>query len=110
MVYITGDMHGDEDRLYDKNMRKLKEGDILIICGDFGFIWSGDEKEKKLLDYLGSRKYTVCFLDGTHENYNLLSKYRETVWKGGRVHRICGNLFMRFADPGSFKSFADTHV
>lgn len=93
MVYITGDMHGDEDRLYDKNMRKLKEGDILIICGDFGFIWSGDEKEKKLLDYLGSRKYTVCFLDGTHENYNLLSKYRETVWKGGRVHRICGNLF-----------------
>ena len=95
MVYITGDMHGDEDRLYDKNMRKLKEGDILIICGDFGFIWSGGEKEKKLLDYLGSRKYTVCFLDGTHENYDLLSKYRETVWKGGRVHRICGNLFLR---------------
>ncbi len=93
MVYITGDMHGDEDRLYDKSMRKLKEGDTLIICGDFGFIWSGGDKEKKLLEYLGSRKFNVCFLDGTHENYDLLNKYRETVWKGGRVHRIYGNLF-----------------
>lgn len=93
MIYITGDMHGDENRIYDKSMRKLKEGDTLIICGDFGFIWSGNDKEKKILEYLGSRKYNVCFLDGTHENYDLLYKYRETVWKGGRVHRIYGNLF-----------------
>ncbi len=93
MVYITGDMHGDENRIYDKSMRKLKEGDTLIICGDFGFIWSGSDKEKKILEYLGSRKYNICFLDGTHENYDLLNTYRETFWKGGRVHRITGNLF-----------------
>ena len=66
MVYITGDMHGDEDRLYDKNMRKLKEGDILIICGDFGFIWSGDEKEKKLLDYLGQQQGGKGLSEGIH--------------------------------------------
>lgn len=93
MVYVTGDMHGDEARLYRKEIRKLKENDTLIICGDFGFVWDGSAKEKKILDYLGSRKYNVCFIDGTHDNYDLINSYRETVFKGGRVHRISGSLF-----------------
>lgn len=93
MVYVTGDMHGDESRLYDRQWRKLKSGDTLIICGDFGFLWDGGQREKSALEYLGSRKFTVAFLDGTHENFDLISKSRETIWKGGRVHRICGNLF-----------------
>ena len=93
MVYITGDMHGDESRLYDSQWRKLKAGDILIVCGDFGFVWKNTPLEKSILKYLGSRKFTVCFLDGAHENFDLLESYRQTVWKGGRVHRISGNLF-----------------
>lgn len=93
MVYITGDMHGDETRLYDKEWHKLKKSDILIVCGDFGFMWDGSDREKSTLNYLGSRKFTVCFLDGTHENYDLLKRCRETIWKGGKVHRIKGNLF-----------------
>ena len=93
MIYVTGDMHGEEERLYSRNMRKLKEGDTLIVCGDFGFVWDGSPKERKLLEYLGSRKYNVAFVDGTHENFDLLSKCRMTVWNGGRVHRVSGNLF-----------------
>lgn len=93
MVYVTGDMHGDESRFYTRQMKKLDKGDTLLICGDFGFVWDGSAKEKKLLDYLGSRKYAIAFVDGTHENYDLLKKYRMTVWNGGRVHRISGNLF-----------------
>lgn len=92
MIYITGDIHGDESRLYSKQWFKLKSGDTLIICGDFGFLWDGSKKEKSVIDYLGSRKYTVCFVDGTHENYNIINNCRETIWKGGRVHRISGNL------------------
>lgn len=93
MVYVTGDMHGDETRLYDAQWRKLKKGDTLIICGDFGFLWNGGKREKEALEYLGSRKFAVAFLDGTHENFELLSKCRDTVWHGGYVKRICGNLF-----------------
>ena len=93
MVYITGDMHGDENRLFDKQWRKLKRGDTLIIAGDFGFLWDGSQREKETLEYLGSRKFNVAFLDGTHENFELLSKCRETVWKGGHVRRVCGNLY-----------------
>jgi len=93
MIYVTGDMHGDESRLYDRWWRKLKAGDTLIICGDFGFMWNGSKQEQQVLDYLGSRKFTVCFLDGIHENFDMLNSCRQTIWKGGRVHRICGNLF-----------------
>lgn len=93
MVYITGDMHGDVTRWCDKQMKKLKAGDILLVCGDFGFVWDGSKREKKDLDYLGSRKFSIGFVDGTHENFELLNKYRKTVWNGGKAHRISGNLF-----------------
>ena len=93
MIYVTGDLHGEEERLYSRSMKKLREGDTLIVCGDFGFVWAGSGREKKILDFLGSRKYNVCFIDGTHENFDLLDKYRMTVWNGGKVHRVSGNLF-----------------
>ncbi len=92
MVYVTGDLHGDIDRLFDRQWRKLKSGDTLIVCGDFGFLWSGDKEEKDVIKYLGSRKYTVAFLDGTHDNYDIINRCRQTVWKGGLVHRISDNL------------------
>ncbi len=93
MVYVTGDMHGDESRLYDKEWRKLKAGDILIILGDFGFLWNDTEREKSAIKYLSTRKFTVCFLDGTHENFDLIKKGRTTYWKGGKVHRIGDHLY-----------------
>jgi hypothetical protein len=74
-------------------LKKLKSGDVLVICGDFGFVWDGSPKEKRILDWLGNRKYTVVFLDGTHENFELLNSYRVTIWRGGRVHRVSGTLF-----------------
>ena len=92
MVYVTGDMHGAENRLYDKQWRKLKAGDVLIVCGDFGYIWDGGKREEEYIKYLGSRKFTVCFVDGTHENFDKINACRETYWKGGMVHRIHGNL------------------
>ncbi len=93
MIYVTGDMHGDESRLYDAQWRKLKQGDILIVCGDFGYLWDGGKREKSVIEYLGSRKFTVCFVDGTHENFRKIFKGKETIWNGGHVHRISGNLF-----------------
>lgn len=92
MIYVTGDMHGSEDRLFDREWRKLKSGDILIVCGDFGYLWDGSDRERQAVDYIASRKFTVAFVDGTHENYDLLNRQRVTMWKGGMVHRIKGNL------------------
>lgn len=92
MIYVTGDMHGAENRLYDREWRKLKAGDILLVCGDFGYIWNGGKFEKEAVEYLGTRKFTVAFVDGTHENFDKINACRETYWKGGKVHRIYGNL------------------
>ncbi len=93
MYYLTGDMHGDESRIYDKEWYKLKKGDTLIVLGDFGFLWDGSEREKKALKFLSTRKFTIAFLDGTHENFDMINSCRVTRWKGGKVHRIGDNLY-----------------
>lgn len=92
MIYVTGDMHGDLSRLYDREFRKLKSGDILIICGDFGYIFNGGKDETDVINYLSTRKFITAFVDGTHDNLEKINRCRTTYWKGGMVHRIKGNL------------------
>lgn len=92
MVYITGDMHGDLERLYSKDFRKLRKGDVLIVCGDFGYIFDGSKQEKEVIKFFAKRKFITAFVEGTHDNLDKINRCRETVWKGGKVHRIKGNL------------------
>ena len=92
MIYVTGDMHGCLERLYDKEFRKLKKGDVLIVCGDFGYIFDGSKTEKQVIDFFSKKKFVTAFVEGTHDNLETIFKCRTTVWKGGKVHRIKGNL------------------
>ena len=91
-VYVTGDMHGCLERLYDREFRKLKKGDTLIVCGDFGYIFDGGETERKVIDFFANRKFVTAFVEGTHDNMDKILRCRTTFWKGGRVNRIKGNL------------------
>ncbi|MBQ8683156.1 MAG: metallophosphoesterase [Clostridia bacterium] len=93
MVYVTGDMHGDPLRLSDPALRRLKKGDTLLICGDFGFVWDGSPAEQKRLKAWGRRRYTVAFLDGRHENFDRLNAYPTVEWQGGRAGHLGGNLY-----------------
>ena len=43
MILVTGDMHGEWERFGDKALKKLKKGDTLIVCGDFGFVWDNSK-------------------------------------------------------------------
>lgn len=92
MIYITGDIHGDFDRFKARELKKLKKQDALIICGDFGFIWSGSKKEKRLLKKIGKLPYNVLFVEGSHENYDLLESYEISEWCGGKTRLISGRL------------------
>ncbi len=92
MVYITGDTHGDYSRFTSSAARRLKKGDTLIVCGDFGFLWDGGRQERALLKKFARLPYTVLFLDGRHENYDLLKEYPVTEWNGGKVQAIGENL------------------
>lgn len=95
--FVTGDTHADIDikKLYRTGntiMNKLKPEDYLIICGDFGAIWDGSEEDDKILDWYARQPYTILFVDGNHENFNLLNAYPVEDWCGGKIHRIRPNL------------------
>ncbi|SCJ67244.1 Uncharacterised protein [Anaerotruncus sp. 2789STDY5834896] len=88
MLYITGDTHGDYDRFEDKAVRRLKQGDVLVVCGDFGFVWDGGKREQKILKKLGKKKYTILFVPGSGDNYDLLREYPEETLYGAPARRI----------------------
>jgi hypothetical protein len=92
MIYVTGDTHGDIGRFHAPEIKKLRRGDTLIVCGDFGFIWDGSKREEAVLKKLESKSYTIAFLDGCHENFDILESYPVEQWKGGKIHRIGKNL------------------
>lgn len=92
MILITGDVHGDFTRFRDKRLHRLKKSDALIICGDFGMIWDGSRKEKAMLKRLGRRRYSILFVEGSHENFTELEKYPTEQWCGGLTRKISGNL------------------
>ena len=84
---------GDLDRFRHGRLRWLGKRDIVVVLGDFGFVWDGSAEEQKKLDWLRKRPYTLLFLDGSHENYDLLAQYPETERFGGRVQSLGGNVY-----------------
>ncbi|MFI3141330.1 MAG: metallophosphoesterase [Clostridia bacterium] len=92
MIYVTGDTHGETGRFtyLDSNIEKtLTQTDKLIICGDFGYVWSGSDEEEKFLDYMAKKPYQILFIDGNHENFSLLNgSYPVQQYCGGNVHII----------------------
>ena len=93
LIYITGDTHGEYDRFEEKQLRKLREDDYLIICGDFGFVWDNSEKERAVLEKIGEKRYMTLFVEGTHENFSILNSYPVVKRFGGSCRHICGNLY-----------------
>ena len=94
MIYITGDTHCPTgmDKLNETNFPQQKhmtKKDYVIICGDFGDIWSAKSNEQKdMLQWLSQRNFTTLFLDGNWENYGKLNSLTITVWNGGSAHRL----------------------
>ncbi len=93
MIYVTGDTHTDwQRRLSNRAFPEQKEEgmtkeDYVVILGDFG-IWDGSQGEQKRLDWLEERPFTTLFVDGNHENYDILDAYPVSEWHGGKVQII----------------------
>ena len=79
MVYLTGDTHGDIDRFRHGRLRWLGKRDIVVVLGDFGFVWDGSKEEQKKLDWLRKRPYTLLFLDGAREKHVFLQYHRHGI-------------------------------
>lgn len=94
MIYITGDTHSNFLRFTEEKFpiqTEMTKDDYIIICGDFGGVWTFEEesrREKEALDWLNNKNFTTLFVDGNHENYTRLYNYPIEEWKGGKVHKI----------------------
>lgn len=94
-VLLTGDTHGriDFGKVRDLAARaggRLTRSDYLIILGDFGFVWNDAtaQKDAESLDWLESCPWTTLFLDGNHENFDVLDALPALEWHGGRVQAV----------------------
>ena len=115
MIYVTGDTHGDYDIEKIKNFLNLPIGrlmtkdDYLIVLGDFGALFYGEpapgtewyykleangllDDDKKTLQFWKDCPWTTLFIDGNHENHDLLDAYPVKEWHGGKVHYLADNV------------------
>ena len=69
MVYITGDIHGSADPLYDLFGRfHPTEEDIIVLLGDVGVNYTGQMRDRLLKQELCEMKSTFFCIHGNHEN------------------------------------------
>ena len=91
-IYITGDTHGDFQRFgskYFPQQKEMSRGDYVVIAGDFGGLWDGSQKDQYWLDWLNKKPFTTLFVDGNHENFDLLILvFRTLPRKHGGSERV----------------------
>lgn len=108
MIYITGDTHGDFQRIDDfcRRMETSKD-DIMIILGDAGINFSGGERDKLKKEWISSLPITLFCIHGNHEmRPATISSYKTREWHGGTVwfEDEFPNIF--FAKDGEIFDFA----
>lgn len=97
MILVTGDTHGqiDWEKLNTRNFpfqKNMTKDDYLIILGDAGICWDGGKQDKYIQDKYNKRNFTTLFIDGNHENHDLLNSYPVETWSGGKIHRISDSI------------------
>jgi len=111
-IFITGDTHGGQSsRTQPKgDMAKLNsklwpEGktltrdDYLIVAGDFGIPWFSSEyhkqfrKEEHWRKWLIKKPWTTLFIDGNHENHDMLAQLPQVDMFGSKVGKVCDHLY-----------------
>lgn len=98
MIYVTGDTHADIDigKLNTSKFPQQKEmtkDDYLIVCGDFGLVWDGSRREIHWQDWLSDKPFTTLFVDGNHENFDILRMMPVVEKFGGYVREIAKDIY-----------------
>lgn len=105
-LFITGDVHRTVDiqkiiDFQDKMGGSLTKNDVLVVLGDWGAIWHGDERDAQILDWWDSCPWTTFVVPGNHDNHVAISKLpvREVFSSPAYVARetvfvaISGNIY-----------------
>ncbi len=99
MIYIRGDVHGEDGQFCEGVMpgeASWDGNDILIIAGDFGCVFQGEGRylsERNKLNALAKKPYRILFVDGNHEGFPFLMAYPVEIQYGAPVRKIRENIF-----------------
>ncbi len=130
MIFVTGDTHRQDTKrfitheLMQKYKGQLSKSDYVIICGDCGFVWDNGLLELQLREILETLPFTILFVDGNHENFDLLNTQFKTIpmfgnyvtkinnslyhLKRGELYNIEGNLIFTFGGATSIDRWQRT--
>jgi predicted phosphodiesterase len=102
-IFVTGDTHGgiDINKFNSDNIKKLeynfsKEKDYIIVCGDFGLLFSTDhynQTEAWRVKWLDEKPWITLFVDGNHENFERVNALPDVPMFGGTVGKYNDNIY-----------------
>lgn len=98
MIYVTGDTHANIDiaklnTTKFPQQKELTKNDFVIICGDFGLCWDGSHREMWWQDWLTAKNFTTLWIDGNHENFDMLYQFPLIDKFGGKVREIAPDIY-----------------
>ncbi len=87
MIYYTGDIHGVAFKIeLFTNKMNLTAADTIVILGDVGANYCGDERDSELKQKLNRLKPTIFCIHGNHEmRPSTIATYKLKKWNGGQV-------------------------
>ncbi len=96
MIFLAGDIEGMTfiHRLTDyfHNRDDVTEDDYLILLGDVQVFVRGSGEARHTIQTLEELPLTVLFIDGNHENFDILDSIEVEEWNGGKVHYVSSKL------------------
>lgn len=112
MIYLTGDTHGNFDRIVEfcERFHTIKS-DVMIILGDAGINFSREFYDRPKKELLQSLPITIFAIHGNHEiRPASLPGYVEKKWKGGVVNYEKTHKNILFAKDGEVYNFGGKHT
>lgn len=102
MIYLTGDIHGNPEPIFEFCKRlEVRREDTVIILGDVGANYFGNERDTAMKDILESLKVNILCIHGNHEmRPSTIPAYSLREWNGGMVWTERTHPHLRFAKDG----------
>lgn len=88
MIYLTGDTHGDFQRIERFcNRIHTTKADIMIILGDAGINFYGGWRDQYTKEFISTLPITLFCIHGNHEQRpSTIPSYVEQTWNNGTVY------------------------
>ena len=102
MVYLTGDIHGDPERVVQFCLSmKPRRTDTIILLGDVAANYTGGHRDECVKQTLEKLKINILCIHGNHEmRPSAIESYKLKEWCGGMVWHEEAYPHLLFAKDG----------